>query len=204
MTAPYSISLLNDLHYHFPDLLYRPNQFRNVPDVLNYIIGVANRNPYEEARQARDQQVQQAQQAQQARERQEQENPRIQPHNLNQVPTNELYRIMNRRAPRSDDLLSMILNDMVYPAQDPPSLQNFFLNPVESVRLTNAQMEQGTILTRSLQRQEDNCAICQDPIEAEQMMRIMRHCTHRFHQTCVDTWLTNHVSCPTCRHDIRQ
>lgn len=201
MASPYSISLLNDLHHHFPDLLYRPNQFRNVPDVLNYIIGVANRNPYEDARQARDRQAQQERQAQQA-----QENPRIQPHHPVQVrAANDFYQIMNRRAPRSDDLLSIILNDMILPAQDPPPiLQNFFLNPAESIRLTNTQMEQGTILTRSLQRQEDNCAICQDPIEAEQMMRILRHCTHRFHQTCVDTWLTNHVSCPTCRHDIRE
>ena len=203
MASPYSISLLNDLHHHFPDLLYRPNQFRNVPDVLNYIIGVANRNPYEDARQARDRQAQQERQAQQAQ--QAQENPRIQPHHPVQVrAANDFYQIMNRRAPRSDDLLSIILNDMILPAQDPPILQNFFLNPAESIRLTNTQMEQGTILTRSLQRQEDNCAICQDPIEAEQMMRILRHCTHRFHQTCVDTWLTNHVSCPTCRHDIRE
>jgi len=78
-----------------------------------------------------------------------------------------------------------------------------FLQPVV-VRPSAEQIEQGTILTRSLHRQDDDCAICQDPIEQDQMMRSVRHCTHRFHQTCIDTWLNSHVTCPTCRHDIRE
>ena len=52
MSTPYSISLLNDLHNHFPDLLYQPQRFRSVPDVLNYVISVANQNPFERERNA--------------------------------------------------------------------------------------------------------------------------------------------------------
>jgi E3 ubiquitin-protein ligase ATL6/9/15/31/42/55 len=34
-------------------------------------------------------------------------------------------------------------------------------------------------------------------------MRILNYCTHSFHNTCIDTWFATHVTCPTCRHDIR-
>jgi hypothetical protein len=42
----YSIQLLNDLHNHFPDILYSPQRFHNVQDLLTYVIGVANTSPY--------------------------------------------------------------------------------------------------------------------------------------------------------------
>jgi hypothetical protein len=79
-----------------------------------------------------------------------------------------------------------------------------FLNDRIIVNPSPEQIEAGTILTTALQTQEDNCSICQDPIEQNQSMRIIRHCTHRFHQDCIDTWFQQHVSCPTCRHDIRE
>ncbi len=42
----YQIQLLNDLHNHFPEILYNPQRFHNVQDLLSYIIGVASNNPY--------------------------------------------------------------------------------------------------------------------------------------------------------------
>lgn len=48
----YNIGLLNDLHYHFPDLLYRPERFESVQDILRYIGEVASQNPYERNREA--------------------------------------------------------------------------------------------------------------------------------------------------------
>lgn len=222
MTAPYSISLLNDLHRHFPDLLYQPQRFQSVPDVLNYIISVANRNPYENAQAQYEQHLQPA-----ARPNPRAEAPRVEapirilpsiranpPVQMNQrisllsnedvlSSSNDLYRLLHGSFPLpplrnsfqndapAEDLVSIIMRDMM--GENPPSS-----------RPTDQQIEQGTILTRSLQRQDDDCAICQDPIEQEQMMRIIRHCTHRFHQNCIDTWLNSHVTCPSCRHDIRQ
>ena len=47
MSNIYSISLLNDLHNHFPDILYNPNRFRNVQDLLEYIRQVAQMNPFD-------------------------------------------------------------------------------------------------------------------------------------------------------------
>uniref|UniRef100_A0A6C0KR38 RING-type domain-containing protein n=1 Tax=viral metagenome TaxID=1070528 RepID=A0A6C0KR38_9ZZZZ len=210
MTAPYSISLLNDLHRHFPDLLYQPQRFQSVPDVLNYIIGVANRNPYEHARAEYEQPIQPAARAAPARS-----NPPIRSNSRISIlsaddaiaASNELYRLNHGTYPlpplrniyQNDDLVSDILRGMMG-VNNPLEA---FLQPISN-QPTTEQIEQGTILTRALQRQEDDCAICQDPIEPDQMMRIVRHCTHRFHQTCIDTWLNSHVTCPTCRHDIRE
>jgi hypothetical protein len=42
----YHIQLLNDLHNHFPEILYNPNRFHNVQDLIQYIIEVANTSPY--------------------------------------------------------------------------------------------------------------------------------------------------------------
>jgi Ring finger domain len=212
MTAPYSISLLNDLHRHFPDLLYQPQRFQSVPDVLNYIISVANRNPYETARTQYEQHIQPVAPVVRPAARPNppvRSNPRISILSNEDVisSSNEFYRLMHgtyplpprSNIPPAEDLVSNILRDMMG-GNNPLEA---FLQPVSS-RMNADQIEQGTILTRSLQRQDDDCAICQDPIEQDQMMRIVRHCTHRFHQTCIDTWLNSHVTCPSCRHDIRQ
>lgn len=216
MTTPYSISLLNDLHRHFPDLLYQPQRFQSVPDVLNYIISVANRNPYENARAQYEQHIQPAARPNPRAEVSRAEAPiRVNPprrvsQSISLISnedalssSNELYRLLHGTFPLpplrnsfqndapADNLVSILLRDIM--GENPPSS-----------RPTDQQIEEGTILTRSLHRQDDDCAICQDPIEQDQMMRIIRHCTHRFHQNCIDTWLNSHVTCPSCRHDIRQ
>ena len=42
----YQIQLLNDLHNHFPEILYNPGRFRNIQDLLEYIRQVADSSPY--------------------------------------------------------------------------------------------------------------------------------------------------------------
>jgi hypothetical protein len=220
MSRPYSISLLNELHEHFPELLYRPSQFRNVGDLLNYVIGVAQRNPYTIAQEEYDR-----------------THPRgadvLQPTisvsmSRSTLPDAEFNRMIYGTDPQNDIVLEQ---PVLFPARpnrttsvrrsaDPimsfigdllggsssglvGGLQSFLDQPVV-VRPTPEQINSHTILSRSFQVQDDNCAICQDPIEIDQMMRIISHCTHRFHQTCIDTWFQSHVTCPTCRHDIRE
>jgi hypothetical protein len=78
-----------------------------------------------------------------------------------------------------------------------------FLEPV-TVRPTQQHLEENTTLTRLTETHSDNCAICQDPMENDQMMRTILYCGHAFHQSCVDVWFNESVRCPTCRHDIRE
>jgi hypothetical protein len=79
-----------------------------------------------------------------------------------------------------------------------------FLNQTVTVRPTQEQIAVNTTLSTSDSVQEDNCAICQDSVDAGQEMRRINHCGHFFHKDCIDTWLGTNVHCPTCRHDIRE
>jgi len=215
MSSPYSISLLNDLHNHFPDLLYQPQRFRNVTDVLNYIIQVANRNPYEHERQSYERRREPAV-----------EPPARRSNPLS--PADEFYRIIHgaalppdnevfltstvparSRAPtvlgrsmlsNNDNLISNVIGSLFGGGSN---LQSF-LDQTVPVRASADIIYHMTTLTPAPQQMSDNCAICQDPIEEGQQMRILNYCTHSFHATCIDTWFESHVTCPTCRHDIRE
>lgn len=51
-------------------------------------------------------------------------------------------------------------------------------------------------------QQDDNCAICFDNFEDNQIIRQLP-CSHRFHADCVDHWLLNSSSqCPMCRMNL--
>jgi endogenous inhibitor of DNA gyrase (YacG/DUF329 family) len=101
-----------------------------------------------------------------------------------------------------DSATDTILTNIIGQMFEAPSLQNFLDQPV-TVHPTEEQINQHTTTTTATRNMDDNCAICQDPIEQGQRMRILNYCTHSFHVECIDTWFTTHVTCPTCRHDIR-
>ena len=253
MSNPYSISLLNDLHNNFPDLLYRPTRFRNVGDVLNYVIGVAQQNPYEAARREYERRmppVWSGQSGPTGTHVASVPAPSVPAPSVTAAPSRSSIEVLNAlytsplqsemvigssygsrrrsvfQAP-SDPIMSFI-GELIggsigigssssvgirepssvgigstYGYYGIPNLQSF-LNDRVHVFPSPEQIEAGTILTTAIQTQDDNCSICQDPIEQDQPMRMIRHCAHRFHQDCIDTWFEQHVSCPTCRHDIRE
>jgi hypothetical protein len=222
MSAPYSISLLNDLHNHFPDLLYQPQRFQSVPDVLQYVISVANQNPYERA------QATQATQATRAasvsttnanatstaqrvpvRSSDHTANVFYQLLHGNRLPESEIVFSSRSSRPSSsraflggDSATDTLLTNIIGQMFEAPSLHNF-LDQSVTVHPTEEQINQHTITTTATRNMDDNCAICQDPIEQGQRMRILNYCTHSFHVECIDTWFATHVTCPTCRHDIR-
>ncbi|KAJ7944033.1 RING-H2 finger protein [Quillaja saponaria] len=43
------------------------------------------------------------------------------------------------------------------------------------------------------------CAICLAEFAEGDEIRVMPQCGHGFHVGCIDTWLGNHSSCPSCR-----
>ncbi|KAE8727167.1 putative RING zinc finger protein [Hibiscus syriacus] len=48
------------------------------------------------------------------------------------------------------------------------------------------------------------CAICLSEFATGECLRILPKCNHGFHTRCIDTWLSSHSSCPTCRHCLTE
>ncbi len=69
---------------------------------------------------------------------------------------------------------------------------------------TAEQIQAATILTSLPPPADVVCTICQDSeVVGQSEWRIIRHCNHRFHKSCVDRWFQQNVHCPVCRFDIR-
>ena len=143
--GPYSIGLLNDLHEHFPDLLYRTQRFTTVSSVLDYVVEVARQDTFHQARE-----------------------------------TAQVHARQARVQSIFQDFLTTLLPQLHEPSA--------------------SAIEQATLLIHAIQPSE--CAICQDSIQIGDPVRMIRFCTHAFHQSCLDPWLRGHTTCPTCRHDL--
>jgi len=48
----------------------------------------------------------------------------------------------------------------------------------------------------------DTCSICQQSFNDSDITRLLNTCKHIFHLTCIDTWLSEHSTCPSCRHNL--
>lgn len=77
-----------------------------------------------------------------------------------------------------------------------------FLGTSVPVRPTATDITNGT--TVSTATEESDCAICQDTIQTGHQTRKLNACEHKFHRGCIDQWLYSHVTCPVCRHDLRE
>lgn len=272
----YSISLLNDIHNWFPDILYNPGRFRNVQDLIEYIREVADVNPY-----TRGLQQYNAHQHQHhapyapppatgsRRYAPSMANTSISDNAASATsgrsgfpfefgartattttalapPTSSPVRasVVERRTsappnraisettyeytattnvngnpitarvrslPVTTAILEMeegdsygeSMSSLLQQLLSPNILRNFLDQNVE-VAPTDTQLQQASTLFHAEQKEDDNCAICQDSMEEEQQLRRLTHCHHTFHRSCIDTWFRTNVHCPTCRHDIRE
>ncbi len=204
MSNIYSIQFLNDLHNHFPDILYNPGRFRNVQDLLDYVRSVADVNPY--TRGLNIYNSQQTASRTHVRRRVETVGP-VTPPLTPVVPTVTATRINLPQSGINNILSSMLggaFGDLLeIPLSGGGALQSFLDQPVV-VRPTNEQIECGSTRYNATQNLDEVCTICQDTIETSQEVRNLTHCNHTFHINCIDTWFQNNVRCPTCRHDIRE
>lgn len=243
--SPYTISLLNDLHNHFPELLYNAQRFQSVQDILGYIIHVANQSPYSNAQsmytarhavnrpRSRMDTVEEKSRADAVEEKMPAQpsasRDTLLLNNLNGIRRNRLsspsthvqsrvsstfssnpaslfpYSLssFSSRSPSmSEQLLTGLFTSMLGGSDELTiNLQN--LEPVP-ICPTAQQLSENTTMHTSIRHYDDNCAICQDPIEEGQEVCTLNYCVHTFHQECIQPWFENHVTCPTCRHDIRE
>lgn len=64
---------------------------------------------------------------------------------------------------------------------------------ISSSETTNAYNEE----------EEECCAICLLEYQEGDKIRVFP-CDHEFHKDCIDSWLENSSSCPTCRHSLHE
>jgi hypothetical protein len=64
-----------------------------------------------------------------------------------------------------------------------------------------SKLEEGLVL--SMDEEEPSCSICLCEYETgETVMRLP--CNHIYHESCLDSWVTNHVRCPLCNYDLME
>jgi hypothetical protein len=215
----YEVTLLDDLHNYFPAVLYDPERFRTVSELLAYIRQRTIRrfNLFEYG--AR----------QYSRSRAE---------DSDRVPQNTYTRqppVVNRWAPpvattplrtshaaqfefdltNTEDLsilLPLIRNlDRLVGVPSTQPIQrahgaNRFTGLFQDIVIHASQdlIDNGSSLRTLLMDLEENCSICQDRMRQGENIRRLNACQHEFHGACVDNWfLRRSVLCPICRHDIR-
>lgn len=213
MANPYRIQLLNDLHNHFPELLYNYERFESTLDVLQYVANIARDssnhvNPYPYYHdQYQSNVVHQPQYD-------EIYNDNVLPlrHRLERRRYNPIQRPALRRSPERPaisfryvslgdefdirNIFSSLLGDQV------SQQLNDFLEDVPVIP-SEEQIRTNTTLKTLDEDISDNCAVCQDQLKKEQEARTINHCSHMFHRECIDRWFETNVQCPCCRYDIR-
>mmetsp|Transcript_90536 Transcript_90536/g.141958 ORF Transcript_90536/g.141958 Transcript_90536/m.141958 type:complete len:313 (+) Transcript_90536:43-981(+) len=51
--------------------------------------------------------------------------------------------------------------------------------------------------------EERKCMVCLEAFQGGEELRILP-CLHRYHRSCIDTWLARNRHCPVCKHDVTQ
>lgn len=193
----YDSALLDELHNHFPELLYAPERFREVSDVLAYVQEQTRRR-FDLFTRGRRQFLERDRAAQ---------NRRSEVSLLvetNRVPaggarTAELLQALNLMGSLFQGPTVPLQNVMTFPGE---ASATSFLDPV-TVRPTAVQIASATAI-EIIDAEGEICSICQDHLPAGSHALTLVACDHRFHSDCINTWFTSHVQCPVCRHDIRE
>jgi hypothetical protein len=185
--SPYSDSpLLSEIHTLFPALLYDSARFRTLQDVFRYV---------RERLRARYDVFSNA-----AREFQ----------NSDPVVRSRANIITNSMVP----VVAMNVVDSIGQIAVSDLIRSFLYSgtgahngnsgdPVAASQIpTNEQIERAS-QDFPYTGAETSCAICQDSIRLNEVVRRITACDHTFHEGCLSTWFRRHATCPLCRNDIR-
>ena len=195
----YDSVLMDEIHNYFPELLYAPERFRTVVDVLAYVQQQADQrfNLFSRGR------------------REFLESYRNQ--TVSTPPTRNRGVSMLFEADRGMDtgaaaaatefinsinMMNGLFQLPIAPTQNNMGGRSAFMDPV-IVAPTAEQIQSGTAI-EIVDSDDEMCAICQDNLPAGTQSLNLVACDHRFHSACIRTWFTTNVVCPVCRHDIRE
>nr|XP_043614024.1 E3 ubiquitin-protein ligase ATL23 [Erigeron canadensis] len=91
---------------------------------------------------------------------------------------------------------------LCYAARRHNQQTNETVKPVTETGLSNAELEKLPSTTGKDLVLGNECAVCLDDIEPEQLARMFPGCNHGFHLHCADTWLAKNPVCPVCRNKL--
>lgn len=224
----YPSQLLNELHHYFPRLLYRSEEFQTVQDVLRYIIHVASESPYLRASanylssspthfrtMTGDSNVfvRQLPSETELSASIPAASVRIHPSNRRSTVlrpstmSSSIFSTDTFTNTFADQFVTNLFSSMLGGNQQHGDLYFQILgNSIDPapISATQQDLEQHTSLHTEPTDSEHICSICQDNYETQSSCRLLTYCGHRFHKNCIDIWLQSHITCPDCRHDIRQ
>lgn len=216
----YGIQLLDDLHNYFPALLYAPENFVSVRDVLGYIRTRAGQEMNLFSMGQRDYNNTRVRTNAHVRI-----NNRLRP-NVQPTQATYTYSTTNRTAPipnqssrfdfgdHSPNALRIPVTSAVDGTEQSvnmlASLFTLFagdnvldsLEPVV-VRPSAAQLAANTEVYIAGENR-CNCSVCLEMPAIGAEMRKINACGHTFHRRCIDIWFQRNVHCPVCRHDVRE
>jgi len=196
----YDSALLDDIHNYFPQILYAPERFRSVPDVLAYVQQQV-RERFDLFTRGRREFLERDRRAQTSII----STPPLRP--TSAAGISMLFEASRANSDMAaNEFLNAInlMNGLLTSSPPPLHLQSTagFMEPVV-VRPTAQQIESASAI-EIIDSDEEMCAICQDQMPAGTEALNLNACDHRFHSTCIRTWFTGNVICPVCRHDIRE
>jgi hypothetical protein len=205
----YGITLLDDLHNYFPDVLYG-RQFEN-DRLVSYIRSQA-RNRFDLFTNAMNNHnhTNRTNNVIQMTGRPTSHNPMdtirvtysIDEEHMEVPTSSQEENILNPLLTLLTAALNPQSSSMMFPTLSRQQGLNTFMEPIV-VRPTQQQINNGSTIVE-LTNNSDNCAICQDTLNQDgRQIRRLNTCHHMFHDTCINTWFNTNVRCPTCRHDIR-
>jgi hypothetical protein len=106
--------------------------------------------------------------------------------------TNLAYQLLRTSLSRNTVVMNVPISSLI-------EAQGTFLDPV-SVSPSSSQIRSATEILTAIPT-DTRCSICQEDITGTHLR--IRHCSHCFHNTCIQQWFTMNPRCPVCRHDIR-
>lgn len=112
------------------------------------------------------------------------------------VNTTPLRNPVNQTSVNNETSLNNLANNV---------LTSLFFEPVP-IYPTQTEIERATsvVAFADLPADAATCPITMQPFDENSEILRINHCGHVFSKPAIMRWFRNHVSCPVCRHDIRQ
>ena len=186
----YNSPLLDEIHTHFPAILYTPEVFQNFPSLLQYIQRQV-RQRYDLFSRGREEYIRE-------------HNYIHHRHNIHASPhahVTEAQNLINEILSPRLNLSANSIIGMLFPGAAAATERATGLPAHVIVRPTQQVINENTEVVTATVR--GDCSICQEAYEVGASIRKILFCQHVFHTSCIDTWFTQSVRCPMCRHDIR-